>query len=992
MSLMPTVRCLPALLVLSLTPVAGAEDRDAATAAGLDVPPAVLAAESRRIEAASVASRAAVSVFAGEQGGGSGVLISPDGFALTNFHVVQPAGVAMRCGLADGSLHEAVLVGLDPTGDVAVVKLLGRDDFPCAEMADSDEMRVGDGCFTVGNPFLLATNLQPSVGWGIVSGVHRYQFPAGTILEYADCLQVDAPINPGNSGGGLFDAAGRLIGINGRASFEKRGRVNVGVGYAISINQIRNFLGGLRGGRLVDHATLGATVATAFDGRIVVSDILESSDAFRRGLRYDDEIVSLAGRPVRTVNAFKNVLGTLPASWQVPLVYRRDGRPVEILVRLAGVHAPAELAAIVAGRRPRSAAPQTPPPDDERPEPLPDAVRDLYEARGGFANYHFNRLETARVAAVVAAAAPAERLRGTWRLVGRLLPPDAAGDPGATAGRDTRVRIELGDDVARIDLPTGSTSVDPAGDLDSNPNPPGSGGLLAALVLWRRLLLEGPAALGRTEYLGTLFPGGHGQPSVSAIGPDCLVAYAAGVEARFAIDAEGGHVTAIDLWTAPTADPCEVRFSGSQPGDAAAVPQVIEVLRGQEAFATIRIESLEVVPPAGESEPDGDSNPDQPSASDNAAVGGGVGGLALALATLLAGEPAEETTAAGPRSAERDVSAITRAAAAVVKIYGAGGFRGLESYQTGFLVSSDGLIATVMSTVLDSDSIDCVLDDGRRYAARLVGIDPRYETALLRIEAEDLPFFPVEGLDERMAPPQGDAAGNSSPSAPERPAGRRVPPGTRVFALSNLFGVAMGDERVSVQQGVVSTTVPLQARRGAYEAPYSGEVYILDSTVNNPGSPGGVLVDLEGNAIGMLGKELRASESGIWLNYALPIDEVAASVRSIRASPGGLGIARTRTEPDPQAEIRAAEALRLGIVLVPDLLDRTPPFVDRIIPGSPADRAGLRADDLLIAVGGRSVSTRAAVQQALSDRPARAVLLAVVRDGRIVECALEASP
>ena len=91
--------------------------------------------------------------------------------------------------------------------------------------------------------------------------MHRYQYPAGTLLEYTDCIQTDAAINPGNSGGPLFDAEGRLIGINGRGSFEKRGRVNVGVGYAISINQIKNFLGRLKSGRIVDHATLGARVA-----------------------------------------------------------------------------------------------------------------------------------------------------------------------------------------------------------------------------------------------------------------------------------------------------------------------------------------------------------------------------------------------------------------------------------------------------------------------------------------------------------------------------------------------------------------------------------------------------------------------------------------------------------------------------------------------------------------------------------------------------------
>ena len=89
-----------------------------------------------------------------------------------------------------------------------LIKLLGRDDFPTAEMGDSDQVQVGDWCFAVGNPFLLATDFQPTVTYGIVSGVHRYQYPAGTLLEYADCLQTDAAINPGNSGGPLFNAEG----------------------------------------------------------------------------------------------------------------------------------------------------------------------------------------------------------------------------------------------------------------------------------------------------------------------------------------------------------------------------------------------------------------------------------------------------------------------------------------------------------------------------------------------------------------------------------------------------------------------------------------------------------------------------------------------------------------------------------------------------------------------------------------------------------------
>jgi S1-C subfamily serine protease len=563
-----------------------------------DVAASVRQAERTRIATIANASQAAVAIFAGEAGGGSGVLVSPDGYALTNFHVVQPAGVAMKCGLADGRLYDAVLVGLDPTGDVALVKLLGRDDFPSAELADSDLVEVGDFCFAAGNPFLLATDFQPSISAGIVSGVHRYQFPAGTILEYADCLQVDAAINPGNSGGALFDARGRVIGVNGRASFEKRGRVNVGVGYAISANQLRNFLGFLKGGRLVDHATLGATVATAEDGRVMVSDILESSDAYRRGLRYDDEIVSLAGRNVRTVNAFKNVLGTLPAGWRVPLVFRRAGRRMEIVVRLSAVHRQAELAKIVAGEHPAGKdrgpdeAPEDKQADRKEPvPPLPEAVRGLYASRSGFTNHHFNLVERDRVARALAQRVDVGGRRGTWRFAGRL----ASGEP---------FRIELSDTKGLIDLPTGTSTVDATGELDANPSPPGSGGMLAALLLWRRLLLDGPPQLGRTDYWGKqpLDPMALGELS-SPVMIDVLETAVAGVEAHFAVAADGA-VIRIDLWPAPDADPCEVVLVSPAPeaGLADGVPGMIEVRHGDKAFGTFIIQEAVFDPAPAEGE------------------------------------------------------------------------------------------------------------------------------------------------------------------------------------------------------------------------------------------------------------------------------------------------------------------------------------------------------------------------------------------------------
>ena len=304
--------------------------------------------------------------------------------------------------------------------------------------------------------------------------------------------------------------------------------------------------------------------------------------------------------------------------------------------------------------------------------------------------------------------------------------------------------------------------------------------------------------------------------------------------------------------------------------------------------------------------------------------------------------------AAGRAAAASPQETIAGAARKVVKIHGAGGVRGLEAYQTGMLVSPAGHIVTVMSTVLDADELTCVLDDGRRYRATLVGVDPLRELAVLSIDAEELPAFTLA-------------------------AGEPVPPGTRIFALSNRFGVAVGDERVSAQHGVVSALVPLEARRGSYEVPYRGDVYILDCTTNNPGAPGGAVVDWHGRLIGMLGKELRASASGIWLNYAIPARSLADGYAAIIS-----GTASSSGVPAGEAAGTSFDPATLGLVLVPD---------------PPAARAGLRPDDLVIAVAGRTVASRAAVQQALASLAAGdAVRLSVVRGGAIVECDLGPRP
>jgi S1-C subfamily serine protease len=569
----------------------------AAAAQAAEPDPQVLAAETQRAETIERISRPTLSIFGPDgSGGGSGVVISSDGYALTNFHVTAPTGPAMKCGLADGRFVDAVLVGLDPSGDVALIKLLGDGEFPAAQLGDSDSVRVGDWVYVVGNPFLLADDFRPTISYGIVSGVHRYQYPSGTLLEYADCLQTDAAINPGNSGGPMFDAQGRLIGINGRGSFEKRGRVNVGVGYAISINQIKRFLGLLKSGRILDHASLGATVTTDADGRVVVDDILDDSDAFRRGLRYGDELVRFGGRDIGSANAFKNALGIYPAGWRVPIVFRRDGREYERVVRLAGLHRGGELEALlqadheppVPDQPPRKSEPQppgqpprTPPQKGGRPPrisaqtKLPRAVRRHYEAAPGYANYSFNRYHQQRVWNAYLSRGDFAETGWSWKISGQT-----------SAGG--QVNIDLAEKSATITMPEGKSAARFGLSLVEEKSPPRSGGLLAALHLWQRLLLLGPRRFGEVSYLGTM-----PWPSDERLA-DCLSAIHGGVEVRFYFHPDQGDLLGLEMLASDDQDPCEIYFSDIREAHGRNLPHQWTVRHGDELFAELKIDAYDL--------------------------------------------------------------------------------------------------------------------------------------------------------------------------------------------------------------------------------------------------------------------------------------------------------------------------------------------------------------------------------------------------------------
>jgi len=574
--------------------------------------PAVASEEKQRIELIKKIAPATVAVVSG---GGSGVLISPDGYALSNFHVVAGAGAALKCGLPDGKMYDAVLVGLDKMGDLALIKLLPPKPgfvFPHATLGDSDQVRAGDWSVALGNPFLLASDFTPTVTFGLVSGTHRYQYPERGMFEYADCIQIDASINPGNSGGPLFNMAGELIGINGRGSFDKRGRVNSGIGYAISVNQVKQFLGSLRSGLLVEHAGLGALVSTVEDStvaRVMVTQVIPS-DAQRRGIQPEDQIIQFAGRPISSVNQFKNILGTFPAGWKVPMSVRRvtengETKRVDMLVRLAS------------GERPEPPQPQGGPGQPGRPRPpapektIPPEVKKLFEERKGFANYHFNKVAREQALKRLNEQFKLVGLKGDWLLKGTATVQEK-NSPGPfqislqPAVAATEAKPATPDKVSVV-LDGIDFSLEPL-KVDLSPqalkDPPGSGGLLVALFHLRQLLTQAEAGFpgegcthgGMEPYWPPAEPGQPLDQRKSRMA-EVVKTSLGGVSGRWYLDPSSGQLLCVEISPDSLEDPCEIHFGGfTTEGSGAMRPREWTVVFGDRVFARLKIQEWVVKP------------------------------------------------------------------------------------------------------------------------------------------------------------------------------------------------------------------------------------------------------------------------------------------------------------------------------------------------------------------------------------------------------------
>ncbi|MGW5560672.1 trypsin-like peptidase domain-containing protein [Micromonospora sp. NPDC003944] len=279
-----------------------------------------------------------------DSGEGSGVVLSADGFVLTNNHVVaSAAGDAVRVVFADGKTADAKIIGTDPKTDLAVVKANGVSDLKPATFGDSDAMQVGDQVLALGSPL----GLQGSVTSGILSARDRTiragegqpqdpnQQQRQTVSSISGLLQTDAPINPGNSGGALVNTRGEVIGVNTAIATSGQSTGNIGVGFAIPSNKAKDVAGKLQRGEKVSHPSLGVGVNPAEGGGALVASVTPGSPAEKAGLQRGDVVTRFGDEPVNDSDDLVGAVQAGKVGDRVEVQFKRNGVEKSATVTLA---------------------------------------------------------------------------------------------------------------------------------------------------------------------------------------------------------------------------------------------------------------------------------------------------------------------------------------------------------------------------------------------------------------------------------------------------------------------------------------------------------------------------------------------------------------------------------------------------------------------------------------------------------------------------------
>ncbi|RJQ17917.1 MAG: DegQ family serine endoprotease [Nitrospiraceae bacterium] len=269
-----------------------------------------------------------------EQSLGSGVLVSPDGYILTNTHVVEKAD-EITVTLYDQQNYKGKIIGSDPKTDIAVIKI-PKEDLPAIKWGDSDKIQVGEFVLAFGNPYSLSN----TVTMGIVSAVGRANVG---IADYEDFIQTDAAINPGNSGGPLVNIKGELIGIN-TAIFSRTGGYQ-GIGFAVPSNMAKSVMTQLIKQGKVTRGWLGVTIqnftpelAREFglskSSGALVTEILNGSPAEKAGLKRGDIIVEVDNKEVKNVETLRNMIAQSRVGSRITLKVVREGKPLPLSVAI----------------------------------------------------------------------------------------------------------------------------------------------------------------------------------------------------------------------------------------------------------------------------------------------------------------------------------------------------------------------------------------------------------------------------------------------------------------------------------------------------------------------------------------------------------------------------------------------------------------------------------------------------------------------------------
>ncbi|MFH1774181.1 MAG: trypsin-like peptidase domain-containing protein [Methanobacteriota archaeon] len=259
------------------------------------------------------------------EGVGSGVIVSPEGYILTNNHVIENAKF-IKVVLPDGTEKDAALVGTDPSTDLAVIKIAPTRALKVAALGDSDALRAGMRAIAIGNPF----RLDGTITAGVISALNRTLITdEGYII--VNVIQTDASINPGNSGGPLVNSRGEVIGINTAIFSPVQG--SVGIGFAIPINTAKRVMKQLIEKGSVAHPWLGISGKDLTEG-VLIASVVSGSPAEKAGLKEGDVITSIDGRKVKEMVDIVQHLGTRSVGDSVEMGFIRDGEQKFVNVTL----------------------------------------------------------------------------------------------------------------------------------------------------------------------------------------------------------------------------------------------------------------------------------------------------------------------------------------------------------------------------------------------------------------------------------------------------------------------------------------------------------------------------------------------------------------------------------------------------------------------------------------------------------------------------------